>query len=152
MTTGQEPSLPARRSSQAQDLAQLTARANEAASKLREANREGHELLVALQLERKKARDDVQQYHDAAMSEIRKTFDTAVKMHMEVFAEKLEKIKENAVKRVFAQFDEITNILMGKEDPNSDDLHDVARQYRATLEAVREVQKSEIPNVYRRPK
>jgi hypothetical protein len=154
MTTGGYGDLgpPPRRSVQAQDLAQLTVRANEAADKLREATRDGHELLRALQIERTRARQDVDKYIDTVMKSVRGTFDGAVKGHMEVFTNKMEKTRDEAIKRVFAQFDTITNILMGKGDPDNEELDEVARQYRATLEAVREVRTSEIPEMYRRKK
>lgn len=131
--------------------ARLT-RAEQTAAALNAAIRDGHELLQALQLERTRARQDAQELADAMMATVRETFEGMVKGHMEALKAHIDKTKGEATKKVFAEFDKITNILMGREDPEDADLTETARLYRATLETIREQRREEVPEFWRRVK
>lgn len=131
--------------------ARLT-RAEQTAAALNAAIRDGHELLQALQLERTRARQDAQEIADTMMATVRETFEGAVKGHMDSLKDHIDKTKGEAVKKVFAEFDKITKILMGREDPNEADLADTARLYRSVHEHLEAERKSRVPEFWRKAK
>lgn len=126
-------------------------RAEQAAERLAEATREGNELLRALQLERARARQDTEELVDKMLSTVRDVFEESVKSNMKVLGDHIEKTKTQAVKKIFAEFDKITSILMGREDQDEADLLETARLYRSVHDLIQEEKRSVVPDFWRRP-
>lgn len=125
-------------------------RCREATEELRKTMREGHELLASLRDTSQTVSRQIDEMMSVGLVRAQALFHQAVKEHTSTLSERLEVSVRNAENKIYKRFDTISDILMGKDIEGDESLTQLAKEYRLTLEHVRNERSKIIPEVFRR--